>query len=703
MKRLRLFKVAIVGVVICSMLSSYSYAELGYNTYQNENVKSISPVLKKGFTKPTLSTTNVPGTSTDQTPQWMKDLGITPEEVQKYYAAHPNQMWLGGSAFFDESTGTYKLPSDFWKSIGETPTPLIGIKPLYNPQYIPFTDPEITGKVIDYVAGLTGINKESLKVKEAVRVEDGLLGVSKIIVTLVDSNGNEYKVNGSQVVYPGAEWVFTLENTSVPDWGKMDPVEAAKKLATMDPVEAATVLKNLIGPYYANVNIAAAIVAKMDPAKAAGVLAAMNQFDAAVILGNSNISVDAAVNIFSNMNADTAAAILQDCDVAVTVLANVLYPNPPQGGGAQALSYQKAADILSAVVKLNCVIVAAKIIASDSLSVSAAAQILSKMDPEVAGKILRDDSLIPTSVTNVYPGGGISIPAEAMAKYRAKAADILETMDPAKAAEVFANISSYPCNKQILELMDPNKAAQLLVNLEVINHKQGADFFLSQMDPTKAAAIIASDKMSVETAVKILTEVKNSDEQKLNSILTELDKINPAKADKIRESLAGEQNTETPVETAIRIYKEKMSAIKAKMAEAKTNFQKEFEAAKQLNGKARQETMIAAVKKYNDIMKELNKEELAAKTELQNGLKTARATALEGLKDAIATFQSGWNQASKTYYAEIKAASELKGQAKLDAMKAAREKFFAVRQTLIDQLKIAIKDYIKNITVPRLE
>lgn len=49
-------------------------------------------------------------------PQWMQDLEITPQQLQKYYAAHPDVASKGEAAFFDEKTGKYNLPADWYQT-----------------------------------------------------------------------------------------------------------------------------------------------------------------------------------------------------------------------------------------------------------------------------------------------------------------------------------------------------------------------------------------------------------------------------------------------------------------------------------------------------------------------------------------------------------------------------------------------------------
>ncbi len=49
-------------------------------------------------------------------PQWMQDLGVTPQQLNKYYAAHPDVALKGEAAFLDEKTGKYNLPPDWYQT-----------------------------------------------------------------------------------------------------------------------------------------------------------------------------------------------------------------------------------------------------------------------------------------------------------------------------------------------------------------------------------------------------------------------------------------------------------------------------------------------------------------------------------------------------------------------------------------------------------
>lgn len=57
------------------------------------------------------------GGFTEKVPKWMQDLGVTSEQLNNYYTAHPDVALKGESAFFDEKTGGYNLPSDWYKTM----------------------------------------------------------------------------------------------------------------------------------------------------------------------------------------------------------------------------------------------------------------------------------------------------------------------------------------------------------------------------------------------------------------------------------------------------------------------------------------------------------------------------------------------------------------------------------------------------------
>jgi hypothetical protein len=50
-------------------------------------------------------------------PQWMQDLEITPEQVEKYYTSHPDVAKKGETVFLDAKTGKYSLPADWYQSV----------------------------------------------------------------------------------------------------------------------------------------------------------------------------------------------------------------------------------------------------------------------------------------------------------------------------------------------------------------------------------------------------------------------------------------------------------------------------------------------------------------------------------------------------------------------------------------------------------
>ncbi len=56
-------------------------------------------------------------------PQWMRDLGITPEQVAGYFAEHPDKHGQGESAFIDPVTQKRSLPID-WSVSAKKDKPL---------------------------------------------------------------------------------------------------------------------------------------------------------------------------------------------------------------------------------------------------------------------------------------------------------------------------------------------------------------------------------------------------------------------------------------------------------------------------------------------------------------------------------------------------------------------------------------------------
>lgn len=52
-----------------------------------------------------------------EVPRWMQDLGVTDEQLQNYYTKHPELAVKGEYAFFDEETGSYNLPADWYQAV----------------------------------------------------------------------------------------------------------------------------------------------------------------------------------------------------------------------------------------------------------------------------------------------------------------------------------------------------------------------------------------------------------------------------------------------------------------------------------------------------------------------------------------------------------------------------------------------------------
>jgi len=51
------------------------------------------------------------------TPNWMKELGITPEQAFEYFKLHPDMYLKAEHAFLDEKTGRHRLPSDWFQTV----------------------------------------------------------------------------------------------------------------------------------------------------------------------------------------------------------------------------------------------------------------------------------------------------------------------------------------------------------------------------------------------------------------------------------------------------------------------------------------------------------------------------------------------------------------------------------------------------------
>jgi hypothetical protein len=50
-------------------------------------------------------------------PKGMQDLGVTPEQLGRYYKKHPEVTLKGETAFLDAETGKYNLPSDWYQTV----------------------------------------------------------------------------------------------------------------------------------------------------------------------------------------------------------------------------------------------------------------------------------------------------------------------------------------------------------------------------------------------------------------------------------------------------------------------------------------------------------------------------------------------------------------------------------------------------------
>jgi len=59
--------------------------------------------------------------SSDNNKAWMKELGITPQEVQQYFNAHPQAILKGEGIFLNQETGIHRLPEDWFETIKPGP------------------------------------------------------------------------------------------------------------------------------------------------------------------------------------------------------------------------------------------------------------------------------------------------------------------------------------------------------------------------------------------------------------------------------------------------------------------------------------------------------------------------------------------------------------------------------------------------------
>jgi len=331
----RIFRLCITLAVLVCQVSLFVPQGLTA-TYTKEPAQNgIMPAGGAKTLKPAAETVKIEAADTETT-QWMKDLGITAEQVNAYLKAHAGQMWLGGSAFFDESTGTYKLPDDFWQTIGQEPKPLTpGTEP-YQHITKDLTPQEQANLTL--IFGTTPTTSKTIV----------LCGGTTTYYYDKDGNlvGSMHKTTGTQYDLPAG---FRDKNGNAIDvagiLAKLSAQQAAKILQSFDAATAASILfatkqadPDKAGPQnvFTDKQIAD-ILSAMDNDHIAGILeavaampksayteefaqkikAALQEVDAsklAQVIASKNMSVATAVKLLQQVDASKQSSVLTELD-----------------------------------------------------------------------------------------------------------------------------------------------------------------------------------------------------------------------------------------------------------------------------------------------------------------------------------------------------------------------------------------------------
>jgi flagellar motility protein MotE (MotC chaperone) len=364
--------------------------------------------------------------------------------------------------------------------------------------------------------------------------------------------------------------------------------EVAAALAKLTPVQAAGIIAS------ANMSVenGAKILAAMDATKAAAIL---NAGDPNVV-DKGVIPADKAAAFLEKMDIDKAAAIFaksespfiidaMDKQKAADILSRldpgraafVLTANPAPSGNP--ITAQEAAKILSLMDETKSAAILAQIDIIDDVKADQIRQEMSKTQTRWSYVIDQDGTLFWGDSSRGMPEPGkmylqvlTPLTAEETEQYFAylKGLDNTKIIDLIKSDKISVKTAT-----TLITQLDPTKAAGILtamigtadVALRGIMAGIDADVaatIVSKMDPAtvkvlfrqirsetdlppgmtippqlppfvtkeKAAAILASKNMSVDTAVKILKDFTFKD-----VILAELDKINKPKADQIRTAM----------------------------------------------------------------------------------------------------------------------------------------------------------------------
>jgi flagellar motility protein MotE (MotC chaperone) len=324
----------------------------------------------------------------------------------------------------------------------------------------------------------------------------------------------------------------------------MDAEVAAQILSLMDSSEIVVMLAEswfadpdnpsaLNIRTYISPEKAGEILSLMTPEKAADVVSLLAGYGILYATTLGHFSVDGnevAIKILQTMDSEAVADIFLakngDKTIITTDMAAGFFADPN-------FSITKAAEILIAIDSTDPEKAEAILSKMDDIDIYKAVQIREKMGYVIDVSKMTDDQIVE------YLGRlGLDDPVKAASELLKlgddRAVQVLnnENMWPFRAACIFYAMDPESAGRLMVK-MDPAKAFVIMTNL---GHSPVAKIF-SVMADDKAAGFLANDAVSVDSAVWILIGLKASNVQKLKTILTALDAINPTKADQIGEKL----------------------------------------------------------------------------------------------------------------------------------------------------------------------
>jgi flagellar motility protein MotE (MotC chaperone) len=366
--------------------------------------------------------------------------------------------------------------------------------------------------------------------------------------------------------------IFANDKFSVDDASRilygMDATKAAGILQQLDLVNSAKSadLRAKLGIGSNDISkmlpeVAAEFLSKMDPAKAAAELIKLDREAAGAILASLKLSAEQTAKIFEAMEADKAATIMSSSnyrnanydktaevfdkmsvDAAVKILTSA---NMDKNVAASLLDYMSTEAAVKIVSKMD---VNTAVTFMNMMHSAAAGKVLAGLDVDFAVNILNNPDLGGDKAGYMLNWAG----AEAAANILTK----LAAIDNHRAAAILyysGYSNAYAC-AEIVNALSTDVAAKIFTSVN--------------MHAETAALVLSMDKISVEKASEILSKVKATDAQKVTDILANLDGINLAKSDQIREKigLAVDISTMTPEAAAEYLSKLDPAVAAAKLA-----------------------------------------------------------------------------------------------------------------------------------------